>query len=246
MGSITLEHVNKTFGGHQVIPDVSLQIADGEFVVFVGPSGCGKSTLLNLISGLDTPNTGEILVEGSRRTGPGPDRAVVFQEGALFPWLSVLENVTFGLRLKGFGRAEREEKARAMLERLGLAGFENRFIHELSGGMRQRVAIARAMALDPQLVLMDEPFSALDAMTREDLYALLQGVWTASETTVVFVTHNIREAVTLGDVVALMSPRPGRMIGLYPVDLPRPRRIDDPEVASIAKELSDRLKAGAQ
>lgn len=227
------------------LSDVSVDLKKGEVLMVVGPSGCGKSTLLNIIAGLESADSGTVTIDGKPVTGPGADRTVIFQDGGLFPWLTVQQNVEFGLRQLGVSAKERAEKSRAFLARLGLAGFEDRSIHELSGGMRQRVSIARAMVLDPKVMLIDEPFSALDAMTREDLYALLQELWTASTTTVVFVTHNMREAATLGDKVALMSPRPGRIVGVYPVDIPRPRKIDDAGVSHLAQELASRLKAGS-
>lgn len=224
------------------LSDVSLDVAPGEVVMVVGPSGCGKSTLLNIIAGLEKADTGSITLDGKPIVGPGPDRAVVFQEGALFPWLTVCQNVEFGLKQQGVGAKERSGRARELLASIGLSGFEDRDIHELSGGMRQRVAIARAMVLKPKVALMDEPFSALDALTREDLYEQMQELWQNSATTVVFITHNVREAVTLGDRVVLMSPRPGRIQAVFKVDIPRPRKIDDAAVSDLARQISAKMK----
>ncbi len=234
-----------TLEGHEVVAlsNVSISVGSGEVFMVVGQSGCGKSTLLNVIAGLEQADSGSVTIDGKPVTGPGPDRAVVFQEGALFPWLSVQKNVEFGLKQQGVAPKERSEAASQLLVEIGLAGFERRGIHELSGGMRQRVAIARAMVMKPRVMLMDEPFSALDALTREDLYEMLQRLWTANSTTVVFVTHNVREAATLGDKVALMSPRPGRIQRIYDVDIARPRKIDDAEVSRLAQQISGEMKA---
>lgn len=211
--------------------------------MLVGPSGCGKSTLLNLVAGLEKPDSGEILLDGTPIKGPGPERSVVFQDGALFPWLTVRGNVEFGLKQIGVPRREAAEKALEYLHKVGLSGFEDNAVHELSGGMRQRCAIARCMALEPKVILMDEPFSALDAMTREDLYDELQTLYEGGSTTVVFVTHNVREAVTLGDRVIVMSARPARITAEVQVEMPRPRHIDDVEVAKLAQSISQALKS---
>ncbi len=244
---VALDHVGKRFAvdRHEVVAleDISLCFQAGEVVMVVGPSGCGKSTLLNMIAGLDFPSTGAIEVDAAAVRAPGPDRAMIFQDGALFPWLTVRQNVEFGLKQQGMAAKARSEKARAMLAVMGLSAFEDRSISELSGGMRQRVAIARALVLRPKVLLMDEPFSALDAMTREELYALMQRLWSDRATTVVFVTHNVREAVTLGSRVVIMSPRPGRVKRVFDVDIPGPRRIDDPAVAALAKQISDAMRA---
>lgn len=232
--------------GTQALENVSLRVEPGELVMLVGPSGCGKSTLLNLIAGLEKPDEGEILVDGQPVRGPGPDRSLVFQDGALFPWLSVRKNVEFGLRQARVAPSVRREKAQRMLERVGLRGFEDRAIHELSGGMRQRVALARSLVLEPQVLLMDEAFSALDALTREDLYLELQGLQQEIGTTVLFVTHNVREAVTLGDRVILMSARPGRVQEAFPIEILRPRQIDDADVARTAQTISAAMKRGPE
>jgi len=222
---------------------ISIDVAEGEFLMLVGPSGCGKSTLLNIVAGLDRADSGQVLIDGVPVGGPGPDRGLVFQDGALFPWLTVVQNVEYGLAQTSMGRKERREKARSFLETVGLSAFEHHAIHELSGGMRQRVALVRALVLEPKVLLMDEPFSALDALTREDLYIELQQLWHERKTTVVFVTHNVREAVTLGDRVVLMAPRPGRVQQSFPVHILRPRQIDDVDVARMGHEISLVMKS---
>ena len=199
-------------GTVQALDDINLEIGDGEFVCFVGPSGCGKSTLLRIVAALERNFTGMAEVNGKMITEPGRDRTVMFQEHALFPWLDVLGNVLFGLKLKpDLSNNDRIEVARYYLKLVGLDGFEHANIHELSGGMKQRVALARALAPNPRVLLMDEPFASLDAMTREQLYGDLQKIHAARKKTILFVTHNVREAVCLGDRVLLFSPRPGRI-----------------------------------
>ena len=210
-------------GGVLAVDDMSLDIARGEFVTIVGSSGCGKTSFLYAIDGLLPIHGGEILVRGRAVDGPGHDRAVVFQEFGLFPWRSVLSNIAFGLEVRKVPKAQRLAKARALAELVGLTGFEERYPHELSGGMRQRVGIARALAIEPEILLMDEPFGALDAQTRESMQEELLRIWQSTGTTVVFVTHDIDEAVYLADRVVVMSARPGRLREIVPVDLPRPR-----------------------
>lgn len=201
--------VSKQFRGNNgtltALEPVSVDVAAGEFVCLLGPSGCGKSTLLNIIAGLDAPTTGTVRVGKQAVNGPGPDRTLLFQEAALFPWLDVQRNVEFGLRQRGVPRKQRAEAARDLLARVHLQGFERSFVHQLSGGMRQRVAIARALAINPAVLLMDEPFGALDALTRDRLHAELESIWTATRKTIVFVTHNVREAAALGDRVLVFS-----------------------------------------
>jgi NitT/TauT family transport system ATP-binding protein len=244
---LTLDAVGKTFHGRSgdvvALDNINLAVEEGEFVCLVGPSGCGKSTILNLIAGLDTPSTGIVSMNGKPIKGPGRDRMVMFQEAALFPWLDVLGNVMFGLRLKeGLDNEERRQIARFYLDLVGLTKFTNSHIHELSGGMRQRVALARCLAPNPNILLMDEPFSALDAMTREQLYGDLQRIFTQRRKTIVFVTHNIREAACLGDKVVLLSPHPGRIREVFEVNLPRPRDINDPKLAEITTRIRAALK----
>jgi NitT/TauT family transport system ATP-binding protein len=210
-------------------------VATGEFVCLVGASGCGKSTLLNLIAGLDRPTAGTV----ERHVG---EATLMFQDASLFPWLSVARNVELALRLRGVAKAARAERAAELLRLVRLDGFATKRPHELSGGMRQRVALARALAQDRRILLMDEPFGALDAMTRDLLHEELERLWREADLTVVFVTHNVREAVRLADRVVLLSSRPGRIVETYAVAIPRPRRIDSPEVAVLAGTITDRLR----
>jgi NitT/TauT family transport system ATP-binding protein len=245
-----IDGVSKAFASKRgtvlALESATLVVDEGEFVCLVGPSGCGKSTLLNLVAGLETPDTGRVLMDGKRVTGPGSERMVMFQEHALFPWLDVLGNVMFGLKLKpGLTDKERVEVAQYYLQLVGLERFMRASIHELSGGMRQRVALARALAPNPRVLLMDEPFAALDAMTREQLYADIQRINEARQRTVLFVTHNVREAVCLGNRVILFSPNPGRIREQFVVDLPRPRDINDPALAGLAGEITRALKGHA-
>jgi NitT/TauT family transport system ATP-binding protein len=214
---------------------VSLEVAAGEFVCLVGASGCGKSTLLNLIAGLDRPTAG-------RLERPAGEATLMFQDSALFPWLTVARNVELALRLRKVGKVERQAKVTELLSLVRLEAFAQKRPHELSGGMRQRVALARALAQDRQVLLMDEPFGALDAMTRDLLHEELERVWRETHLTVIFVTHNVREAVRLADRVVLLSSRPGRIVATYDVTIPRPRRIDSSEVAGQAAEITDRLR----
>jgi NitT/TauT family transport system ATP-binding protein len=217
---ISFQNVRKTYSTKSdgpgdtpfiALDDVSLDVSTGEFMVLVGPSGCGKSTLLDLLAGLTKPSNGRILLDGKPIDGPALDRAVVFQQYALFPWRTALSNVEFGLEAKGVPARVRKEIAREYLDLVGLLGFENRYPHELSGGMKQRVAIARSLAYDPAVLLMDEPFAALDAQTRETLQAELLRIWERSKKTILFITHGIDEAVYLGQRVAVMTSRPGRI-----------------------------------
>lgn len=242
-----VKDVTKVYHGARqtvtALENISLQVKEGEFVCLLGASGCGKSTLLNLIAGLEEPTVGTIHADGEVVTGPGRQRMVMFQEHALFPWLDVLGNVMFGLKLKpNLTDSNRREVARYYLKLVGLENFIHANIHELSGGMKQRVALARALAPNPQMLLMDEPFAALDAMTREQLYADLQEIQQKRQKTVVFVTHNVREAVCLGDRVVLFTPRPGRIHAEYRVNLPRARDINDVAVAQLASSIMVELK----
>ncbi len=242
-----VEGVSKTFRSTnqtvRALDNVSLSVREGEFVCLVGPSGCGKSTLLSIIAGLEFPDQGRVSTDGKPITGPGIDRLVMFQESALFPWLDVLGNVLFGLKLKpGLAAGDREEVARFYLQLVGLEKFSKASIHELSGGMKQRVALARSLAPNPRVLLMDEPFAALDAMTREQLYGDIQRIWQERRKTIVFVTHNVREAVCLGDRVVLFSPHPGRICEQFAIDLPRPRDINSVELAKYSTEITRSLK----
>ncbi|HEY6542812.1 MAG TPA: ABC transporter ATP-binding protein [Ktedonobacteraceae bacterium] len=243
---LKVEGVSKIFPGRsgavEALRPVDVDIAAGEFVCLLGPSGCGKSTLLSIIAGLEPASSGKVLADGKEVWGPGTDRVLLFQEAALFPWLDVQRNVEFGLRQAGVGAKERAAIARRFIEIVHLKGFERSFAHQLSGGMRQRVAIARALAIDPAILLMDEPFGALDALTRDRLHAELESIWTATRKTVVFVTHNVREAVALGDRVLVFSPRPGRIVADFRVDLPRPRALENHQLVSMASEIMTVLR----
>src|SRR3954468_22719741 len=226
---IEIDHFSQTFQTsgrqtHLAISDISLRIEDGAFVSILGPSGCGKSTLLYIVGGFVAPSEGVARVRGARITGPGPDRGPVFQEFALFPWKSVLGNVMYGLRQQGVPRAEAEAQSRRLVEMVGLKGFEHFYPKELSGGMKQRVAIARTLAYRPAVLLMDEPFGALDAHTRTRLQNDLLNIWERDRKTVLFVTHSVDEAVFLSDKVVMMSKSPGRIREVIDIDLPRPRR----------------------
>lgn len=228
------------------LENISLTIDEGEFACIVGPSGCGKSTLLNLIAGLEFPDQGGIFVDGQPVVGPGSDRMVVFQESALFPWLNVIDNVLFGLKLKkSLDEKERKETAIFYLRLMGLEKFMNSNVHELSGGMKQRVALARALAPNPQILLMDEPFAALDALTREQFYTDIQQIWQDQGKTILFVTHNVAEAACLGDRVVLFSSYPGRITKEFVISLPRLRDIRDLEVAKYASEITHVLRQSA-
>src|SRR6185295_13045751 len=213
------------------LDDVSFSVEAGEFLALVGPSGCGKSTLIDLLGGLSKPNKGQILLDGKPITGPGLDRGIVFQQYALFPWRTALENVEFGLEAKGLPQKERRDVALRHLELVGLSGFENRLPHELSGGMKQRVAIARSLAYDPEVLLMDEPFAALDAQTRETLQGELLRIWRTTGKTIVFITHGIDEAVVLGQRVAIMTSRPGRIKQV--IDVPDELHSETDDVRSL-------------
>ena len=244
---LAIEQVSKSFettrGRVHALDKVSLQVAEGEFVCLVGPSGCGKSTLLNMIAGLEQPTEGTVAAAGEPIRGPSRERMMMFQESALFPWLDALGNVMFSLKRKpGLTDQERRETADYYLKLVGLEKFRRANIHELSGGMKQRVALARALAPNPRVLLMDEPFAALDAMTREQLYGDLQRIWAQRHVTIVFVTHNVREAVCLGDRVVLFSPHPGRIREEFRVDLARPRDINSVEVAGYATRITRALK----
>ncbi|OPX44001.1 taurine import ATP-binding protein TauB [Ruminiclostridium hungatei] len=233
---IVIKNINRVFNikrnndsknDFTAIKDVNLNIKAGEFLTIVGPSGCGKSTLLDIIAGLSKPSSGEIYIDNKIITGPALDRGIVLQGYALFPWRTVRHNVEFGLEIKGTGKNERREISTRFIKLVGLEGFEDRYPYELSGGMRQRVAIARALAYDPEVLLMDEPFAAVDAQTRETMQDELLRIWEETKKTIVFVTHSIEEAVGLADRVAIMSANPGYIKEVIDIDLPRPRRIGD-------------------
>jgi NitT/TauT family transport system ATP-binding protein len=238
--AVSVRNVSKSYGpaGGAVfaLDRINLDVAPGEFVCLVGASGCGKTTLLNLIARLDSPVSGTVMLAGVKRP------ALMFQESALFPWLTVERNVDLALRLAKVPRRERERRVSELLSLVNLDGFADRRPHELSGGMRQRVALARALAQDTDVLLMDEPFGALDAITRDLMHDELERLWQATGLTVVFVTHNVREAVRLGDRVVMLSSRPGRVVEEFAVDLPRPRLLESPEVAALGGRITVRLR----
>ncbi len=238
---VRLERVGKRFSHNgatiDVLEDINFTIEEGEFVVLVGPSGCGKSTLIHLIAGLEKPTSGQVLLDGTPVAGPGRDRVVVFQEAALFPWLTVRNNVEFGLKMLGVPIEERRARSAEYLKMVHLSRFADFYPHQLSGGMKQRVAIARALAMDPKVLLMDEPFAALDAQTRHLLHQELLEIWQQTRKTIFFVTHNVREATVLGDKVLTISARPGRIKKGYAIHLPRPRRESDPHLIVIQQRI---------
>lgn len=247
--TVVLKNVGKIFAARQkepltAIDDISDSISRGEFLCILGPSGCGKTTLLRMIGGLDHPTSGEIIVEGTPVTGPDPRLAMIFQEYSLYPWRTVRANVGFGLQMRGIAVPEREEIVNRFIRLVGLEGFGDSYPYELSGGMRQRVAVARALATDPAVLLMDEPFGALDAQTRNRMQKELLLIWEKTKKTVIFVTHSVDEAVYLADRIIVLSPRPGQIAGTYDVDIPRPRDRTSIEFATLRRdvlELIDRL-----
>jgi NitT/TauT family transport system ATP-binding protein len=234
----------KTSGGGRLLAldRINLKVNAGEFLCIVGPSGCGKSTLLHLIAGLQQQTSGTIQVDDKAVEGPGTDRILIFQELGLFPWLTVADNVEFGMKMKGLAKAERQKRIDYYLRLVHLAQFKDSYIHQLSGGMRQRVALARALATEPDVLLMDEPFAALDAQTRDLLHDELERIWAETGRTIIFVTHNVREAVRLGERVVLFTFRPGRIKREFLIDLPRPRHLEDVSVAKSAREILDDLR----
>jgi len=249
---LTIEQVSRRFPGArgrpatQAIEPISLDVADNDFIAILGPSGCGKSTLLRIVAGLDTPSAGRVLLDGVAVGEPGPDRGMVFQSYTLFPWLDVRDNICFGLREKRMPAAEQERVARAYIERVGLVGFEHHLPKTLSGGMQQRTALARALANDPKILLLDEPFGALDTQTRALMQELLLSVWEADRKNVLFVTHDIDEAVFMANRVVVMTARPGRIKAVVDVALPRPRHYTvktTPEFAALKARLTEEIRA---
>lgn len=240
---VVIEHVSKSFsqnkGSEQLlaISDISLRVKDGEFLCILGPSGCGKSTLLNIVAGLDTPNEGQVIVDGKRVCGAGPDRGVVFQEAALFPWLTVRENVEFSLKIAGIEKSKRGEVVDRYIQLVHLSPFANCYPHELSGGMRQRASLARTLAMNPQILLMDEPFSALDAQTKAMLHKELLDIWAKTKKAIVFITHNVEESMILADRIVMMSARPGRIKKEFAVNYPRPRDLANPKLIMLQREI---------
>jgi ABC-type nitrate/sulfonate/bicarbonate transport system ATPase subunit len=251
VGALSIESVSRTFPGvgggppTQALQTTTLAVADNDFISILGPSGCGKSTLLRIVAGLDQPTTGQVLLEGSPVTRPGPDRGMVFQSYTLFPWLTVRENICFGLRQKGMTETDQARIADELIGRVGLRGFERHYPKMLSGGMQQRTALARALANDPKILLLDEPFGALDHQTRALMQELLLGIWEADRKTVLFVTHDIDEAIFMANRVAVMSARPGRVKCDLTIDLPHPRHYTvktTPEFSRYKAELTEQIR----
>ncbi|MBM3253253.1 MAG: ABC transporter ATP-binding protein [Candidatus Omnitrophica bacterium] len=243
---LKLENISKYFIGRNgklpVLKNINLEIEEGEFLCIVGPSGCGKTTLLNIIAGLERSNSGVVLHKGKSVDMASPERILIFQELGLFPWLTVQKNVEFGLRLKKISSKEREKIALEYLDMVNLIKFKSAYIHELSGGMKQRVALARALAINPEVLLMDEPFTSLDAQTRDILHVEIQKIWSITKKTIVFVTHNVREAVCLGNRVIVFSSTPTEIKAIFRVDLERPRHIEDHGLMEIARLVLSELK----
>ncbi len=242
---IIVDSVSKRFGELQVLKGISLQVQKGEFAAIVGPSGCGKSTVLRMVAGLERPEGGVVWVNGKPVTGPSPDRMLIFQEHALYPWRTVAQNVGLGLELAGVAKAERRERVSEVLAKVGLRGFEQYHPHQLSGGMRQRASIARALVVDPEVLLLDEPYGALDAMTRLTMQNELLRLWQGSGKTVLLITHDIDEALYLADRVFVMSHRPGQIIREVGLELDRPRSRSDARFAALREELLSALQIAA-
>ena len=242
--SLVLKNVSKTFDdtNQATLKNVDLEIKQGEFLCVVGRSGCGKSTLLNLIAGLEKPTSGEILLNGKPVTGPGADRTVMFQEHALFPWLNVIQNVKFGMEMTGVPKEEQEKRADKYLEMMQLNDYREYAIHQLSGGMRQRVALARAFTMDSEILLMDEPFSALDKQTSNRLRKGLQDIWMQTKKTIFFITHSVEEAVFLGDRIAVMSATKGCIRNIVDVELKRPRHVYDDKFIEYRHRILDEIQ----
>ena len=236
--------LSKTFknAAEPALSDINLEIAEGEFICIVGPSGCGKSTLLNLIAGLEKPTEGTITLDGREVLGPGADRVVMFQEPALYPWLNVIDNVKFGMKLAGVPKSEQEKRAEKYLKMVHLWDFREYAVHELSGGMKQRTALARALTMDSRIMLMDEPFSALDKQTINKLRAELEAIWEETRRTIIYVTHSVEEALYFADRIIILADRPGIVKSIVKINLPRPRRLDSEDFVDIRKHLLDGLK----
>ncbi|PIG09015.1 ABC transporter ATP-binding protein [Comamonas sp. 26] len=253
MNLLSIQGVSRTFTSHkgtstQALLPVDFEVKENDFVTILGPSGCGKSTMLRIAAGLDFPTTGQVLLDGKVVDGPGADRGMVFQSYTLFPWLTVAQNIRFGLREKGVSEALQKERSDYFIAKVGLRGFENHYPKQLSGGMQQRTAIARALANDPKILLMDEPFGALDNQTRVLMQELLLGIWEAERKTVMFVTHDIDEAIFMANRVAVFSARPGRIKADIPVNLPHPRHYTvktSPEFMELKARLTEEIRAEA-
>lgn len=236
--------LSKTFknAAEPALSDINLEIEEGEFICIVGPSGCGKSTLLNLIAGLEKPTEGTITLDGREVLGPGADRVVMFQEPALYPWLNVIDNVKFGMKLAGVLKGEQEKRAEKYLRMVHLWDFREYAVHELSGGMKQRTALARALTMDSRIMLMDEPFSALDKQTINKLRAELEAIWEETRRTIIYVTHSVEEALYFADRIIILADRPGIVKSIVKINLPRPRQLDSEDFVDIRKHLLDGLK----
>jgi ABC-type nitrate/sulfonate/bicarbonate transport system ATPase subunit len=254
MSKLAIEDVGRVFPGvrggspTEALRPTTLAVADNDFITILGPSGCGKSTLLRIVAGLDTPTGGRVLLDGTQVTGPGADRGMVFQSYTLFPWLTVRENVCFGLRERGLPATRQDERARHWLDKVGLTGFEHHFPKMLSGGMQQRTAIARALANEPKILLLDEPFGALDNQTRSLMQELLLSIWEADRKTVLFVTHDIEEAIFMANRVIVMSARPGRIKAEVSVTMPHPRHYTiktTPEFSALKAQLTEEIRVEA-
>jgi len=247
MALLEIKDVYKLFrsDGKQMeaLHDINLSINENEFVCFIGPSGCGKTTLLRIVAGLEAPSSGAVYLDGTAIKGPGPERGMVFQEYSLFPWRNVLDNVAFGLELKGMPKDARFERSRQYLKMVGLDRFEERYPHELSGGMKQRVAIARALVNEPKALLMDEPFGALDAQTRNIMQSELLRIWEEDRKTVIFVTHSVDEAIYLADRIVIMTARPGRIKDIIKIDIPRPRARTCADVNQVRARILEDLRS---
>ena len=243
---LKIVNLKKWFGENKrmlVIDGISFEVKEKEFVAILGPSGCGKTTLLRIIAGLDTDYEGEVMLRGKRVEGPGQDRVMVFQEFALFPWRTVLGNVMFGLEVKGIPMEERVRKAKKVLKLVNLEGFEDYYPHKLSGGMKQRVALARALVCDPEILLMDEPLSALDAQTRNFMQEELVRVWKETGRTIIYVTHNIEEAIYLANRIIVLTSRPAKIRAIFDVDIPRPRNRFAPEFVQLRAKIYELMHA---
>ncbi|MGI0026368.1 MAG: ABC transporter ATP-binding protein [Nitrosopumilaceae archaeon] len=238
-----VKHFDHNSNSVLALDGITLNVEEGDFVCIVGPSGCGKSTFLNIVAGLEKPDSGEILLNGNQITTPGPDRTMVFQEGALFPWLKVIDNVEFGLKMAGIPKDERRQISERYLDMMQLTKFADSYTYQLSTGMKQRVAIARALAMDPEILLMDEPFAALDSQTRDLLLVELQLIWARTKKTIIFVTHNISESVILGNRVVVFKNRPSKIKKEFVIDYRRPRLAEDANLQKYYHQIIEELKS---
>ena len=244
MQNLALENISKKFGNLTVIDHIDITIPKGKFAAIVGPSGCGKSTLLRMLAGLETPTTGNVLANDQPVTKPSPERMMIFQEHALYPWRTVEENVGFGMELEGVSKKDRKKKVDSILEKVGLNGFQNYYPSQLSGGMKQRASIARALVMNPEVLLLDEPYGALDAITRVTMQNELVKLWKGSGMTVLLITHDIDEAVYLADTIYVMSPRPARIIKTLHAEMDRPRNRNSKEFMMLREQIMDALDIG--